>query len=151
MSKAGDKRSNKGASPASIAGSVAANKRREETGLVTERVPNGLSREEIISKRPSGYFVAQGKMKQASRCCGRVTDDIICCAIDPRSSADGRRRLSGNWCCWCGEDVFEGRSFCNESCSYSYHMDVEEEDENLRLAKKRAFRHPGEKPHHRRS
>lgn len=147
----GARRSTKGPSPASIAGSIAANERRRGTGLQTERVPNGLTRDEIIARRTSGYIVAQGKIKQASRCCGRVTDDIICCAIDPRAATHGLGRLAGNWCCWCGEHVPEGRSFCGEGCSYSYHMDVEEEDDKLRLAKKRAFRHPGEKPIHKRS
>lgn len=57
-------------------------------------------------------------------CCGRVTNDPLCCAYDPRGHVDGRRRLPGDWCCWCGAAVKEGRSFCGEACSYSYQQDV---------------------------
>lgn len=60
-------------------------------------------------------------------CCGRRTQEPYCCMIDPRAHADGRQRLAGNWCLWCGDLVPEGRSYCGPSCSYSYHDDLTDE------------------------
>jgi len=52
---------------------------------------------------------------------------LICCMVDPRAAhthANGKpRRLPGNWCLWCGEDVPEGQSFCNKPCAISFAED----------------------------
>lgn len=65
------------------------------------------------------------RIKRHMPCCGSYTADILCCALDPRQKRSGKPgRLSGNWCCWCGGTVPEGRSYCDQHCSYSYHQDV---------------------------
>lgn len=67
--------------------------------------------------------LANNRPNRPSPCCGRRTQDVVCCAIDPRALADGRRSKE-TWCCWCGDDVPEGRSYCNDACSREYHEDV---------------------------
>lgn len=116
-----------------------------DRGQQTHRAPSGKSAEEILASR-TGAAVAQGKRKSASVCCGRVSDDIICCTIDPRAHRDGgRKRLPGNWCLWCGDTVREGRSYCSPQCSLSYHEDVlaEEEAKRARVAAEKRWTQRG--------
>lgn len=122
-----------------------ATRRGYDRGQQTHRAPSGKSAEEILASR-TGVAVAQGKMKSASVCCGRVSDDIICCTIDPRAHRDGgRKRLPGNWCLWCGDTVREGRSYCTPQCSLSYHEDVlaEEEAKRARVAAEKRWTQRG--------
>lgn len=92
-------------------------------------MPNGLSAEEIISQRAVERAGARGKSATRSKCCGSLTKDIICCAIDPRANPNGLGRLSGDWCCWCGKDGPEGQSYCDRHCSRSYHEDSFEDED----------------------
>ena len=74
-------------------------------------------------RRPSRVQVLTRPTRTAP-CCGHRTQDPLCCVIDPRGHADGRKRLPGDWCLWCGDPVVEGRSYCGPACSYAYHDDV---------------------------
>jgi hypothetical protein len=81
-------------------------------------------------KRKGGKRGRQSAYRMAMRhpCCGRVSDDLICCPLDPRAVMNEQRsvfsRGPGDWCCWCGENVPEGQSFCGQQCSMSYHEDI---------------------------
>lgn len=54
--------------------------------------------------------------------CGHPTGvllDVFCCP----AGVTGRREKSPH-CLWCGDDLSTTRSFCNHTCSTSYHLDL---------------------------
>lgn len=109
----------------------AANAELRAAGKLTHRTPNGLTVEQIVARRASGLQSARvNKAVRRTPCCGAMNDAVICCALDPRAHpTEAGKRLPGDWCLWCGEHVRDGRSYCTQQCSYSYHQDVLESQE----------------------